>query len=79
VAAVKQGKRWSFIDREGRTVIPARFEEAFAFRKGLAQVRSGHGWMMINHSGVSAIKKKIDRPRFNGAEMLMNMYLEGSL
>ena len=48
---------WGYIDREGKTVIPARFYEAEPFSEGLAAVQSvdedgGPGpWGFIDHRG----------------------------
>jgi hypothetical protein len=62
LAAVRVGDRWGFIDRTGRMVIPARFEEGpthgppiGSFKKGLAAVYENGSWQFIDVSGGIAI------------------------
>ena len=43
--------RFGYCDREGKTVIPVRFEQARPFREGLAYVSTGDNWCLIDRSG----------------------------
>lgn len=62
---VKSGDKWGFVDREGKIVVNPQFEEASAFRDGIALIKtsgekSGYGFidtsgkMVINPSYKSA-------------------------
>jgi hypothetical protein len=67
LAAVQVGERWGFIDRSGRLVIPAEFEDGWAtppggarggppigsFREGLAAVYKDGTWRFIDAKGVT--------------------------
>jgi len=67
LAAVQLGERWGFIDRRGRLVIPAEFEDGWAtspggvrggppigsFREGLAAVYKDGSWRFIDAKGVA--------------------------
>jgi hypothetical protein len=56
---VQEGGRRGYIDRDGRVVIPARFEEASRFAGGVAWVREGGKWGLIDRNGEFLI-----RPRY---------------
>jgi hypothetical protein len=67
LAAVQVGRHWGFIDRSGRLVIPAEFEDGWAtlpggarggppigsFREGLAAVYKDGSWRFIDAKGVA--------------------------
>ena len=61
LAAVKIGKKWGYIDQQGKLVINPQFIRAENFSEGLAAVLDVSGrWGYINKTGNFAIK-----PRFN--------------
>jgi hypothetical protein len=41
LAAVKTSGKWSYINKAGQTVIPAKYDEAYIFSEGLARVTIG--------------------------------------
>jgi hypothetical protein len=43
--------KWGYIDRDGGVVIPARFDEAYAFSEGRAVVRIGKEHRLIDRDG----------------------------
>jgi hypothetical protein len=45
------GKRHGYVNRDGKIVIPAKFEAAWEFSKGLARVRIEGKEGYINHEG----------------------------
>ena len=67
LAAVQVGERWGFVDRGGRLVIPAQFEDGWAtppggarggppidsFREGLAAVYKDGSWRFIDAKGTA--------------------------
>jgi hypothetical protein len=69
LAAVQVGARWGFVDRRGRLVIPAEFEDGWAsppgglrggepigsFKEGLAAVYKDGAWRFIDKSGRAAL------------------------
>ena len=40
IAAVEKGKKWGYIDRDGKVVVPPEFDYAGPFGSGLAPTRS---------------------------------------
>lgn len=65
LAAVKVGEKWGFIDKFGKMVIDAKFEEADSFTNGFAPVRVGSLWGYCNTEGTVVIA-----PAFEGAKSL---------
>jgi hypothetical protein len=65
-----------YIDRQGKVVIPAAFDEAYDFHEGLAQVRTGYTtrvpgkgdtWGYIDKSGKYRIEAQFNETnQFNG-------------
>jgi hypothetical protein len=49
------GSRYGFIDRAGKTVIPAQYDLTFGFSEGLAAVQIGKRWGFIDSSGKMVI------------------------
>jgi len=45
------GKKYGFIDRSGKTVIPPRFDLTYGFSEGLAAVQIGKRWGYIDTTG----------------------------
>ena len=54
-AAVKVGKKWGFVDKDGNMVIPAQFDDARSFNNGYAAVKMGKEWGYILPDGSWAI------------------------
>jgi len=53
---VKEGGKWGYVNREGEVAIEANYDQAGAFRKGLAVVEMGEGfpvrgWGYIDRRG----------------------------
>ena len=59
-ARVKLNKKWGFIDKTGKEVIPVKFEEARDFKDGLARVKLKGKWGMIDKLGRIIIPIKQD-------------------
>ena len=57
LAAVKDYARssWGYINKEGKTVIPAQFKSALRFRNGLAPVEKDGKWQYIRKDGSVAL------------------------
>lgn len=53
-------RKVAFIDREGKTVIDAKFDAARPFNQGLAAVRVKGKWGYIGHDGKFAIEPQFD-------------------
>jgi hypothetical protein len=52
--------KYGYIDKEGRTVIPLKFDNAQPFSEGLAAVMVGSKWGYINKSGALVIGPRFD-------------------
>ncbi len=52
---IEQNKKWGYIDRDGKTVIPPQFEFAEEFSEGLALVQLNGKWGFIDASGTLVI------------------------
>ena len=50
------GKKYGFIDRSGKTVIPAQFDLTYGLSEGLAAVQIGKKWGYIDTTGTIAIE-----------------------
>lgn len=59
-AAVKNGDKWSVIDRAGR-VVRAGLEENTIFREGRAVVKAGGKWGCLDTTGAFVIPPRYDR------------------
>ena len=51
LAAVKVGKKWGFIDANGKMIIQPQFEEANSFLEGSAKVKLNGQWVRIDKTG----------------------------
>lgn len=51
VCAVSKNDKWGFIDTLGKFVIDAKYDEASSFYNGVAIVKSGTSYMLINKKG----------------------------
>lgn len=49
------GRKYGFIDRSGKTVIPPQFDLTYGFSEGLAAVQIGRKWGYINTTGKMVI------------------------
>ena len=57
----KSGKygKYGYIDKKGKMVIKAKYDDAYSFSDGLAKVRHGNKVQYINQAGKVKISKKI--------------------
>ena len=62
-AAVKIDGLWGFVDKDGKVVIPAQYEEARSFANGMAAVKVDGQWGFIDMEGNIVIE-----PQFSGAK-----------
>lgn len=61
-AVSKDGKTWGFIDAEGKMIVPARYEGAREFMRGIAPVKVGGKWGFIDKEA-----KVVLSPRYDNA------------
>lgn len=52
--------KWGYVDENGQSVIPYKYDEARPFDKGLAMVRKGDSFGMVNESGKEVLPVKFD-------------------
>ena len=55
----KAGK-WGYIDKQGKVVIDAQFDDAWSFAEGLAVIRIGGRWGYIDKQGKIAVNPQFD-------------------
>jgi hypothetical protein len=60
------GAKWGFIDKTGKTVIPARYDDVGWFHGGRAIVQSGDSTLIIDRSGRVIAHPAYDRPAGKG-------------
>lgn len=51
LAPVEVDKKWGYIDKSGKLVIPAKYDEVTEFRDGYASAALGEYWYVIDQSG----------------------------
>ena len=51
LAMVRLDKKYGFIDKTGKEVIPIKYDNAWGFSEGLANVRLNNKWFYINQKG----------------------------
>ena len=56
----RSGEKWGYADEEGTLVIPAKYEEADFFCNGLAAVKSGGEYLLVDGNGT--VVDKFDDP-----------------
>lgn len=59
--AVKEDNKWGYINNKGETVIPFKYDEAYAFKDGYALVSFGTDSMIIDNKGEVVITKKTNQ------------------
>ena len=67
LAAVKLNKKFGYIDKTGKEVIPFIYKDAFPLSEGLARVRLDLNWIFVDNTGKEIIscEKYIDVSCFN--------------
>lgn len=60
LAAVKMNGKWSFIDKNGREVIPPKYDWVEDFSEGFARVKLNGKWGFIDKNGREVIPSKYD-------------------
>jgi hypothetical protein len=68
LAAVRDGRGWGFIDKDGKETIEPRFSAAMGFSEGLAPVQIGTLWGFIDRHGRIVIQPQYE---------LVNPFSEG--
>lgn len=58
LAAIQIGRKWGFINRDGKLVVPPQFEEPSVFVNGLASVQTKEGEGYLNKDGTWKIPPK---------------------
>lgn len=61
LARVRYRGKWGFIDREGREVVNAQYEDAHDFSEGLAAVRLYDKWGYVDHRGKLCISLQYEQ------------------
>ena len=54
-AAVKVGKKWGFVDKNGNIVIEPMYDDADSFNQGFAPVKDGNVWSFITSDGTKVV------------------------
>ena len=68
LAMVKLDKKYGFIDKTGKEVIPIKYDNAWGFSEGLANVRLNNKWGFIDKTGKEVIPIKYNyADRFSGS------------
>lgn len=60
MAAVWRCGAWGYIDKNGKFIIPPQFDQARAFRDGLAPVKTSNGWGFIDKNGQNIIPLNVE-------------------
>ena len=58
LAMVRLDKKYGFIDKTGKEVIPIKYDNAWGFSEGLANVRLNNKWGFIDKTGKEVIPIK---------------------
>lgn len=59
-AAVKKGKKWGYVDDEGKLVIKYKYNDAKSFANGVAGVKEKSSWGLINQNGKEVVDSMFD-------------------
>ncbi len=62
MARFKQGNKYGFLDKDGNTAIPAKYDRAWSFSENVAPVLANGSWEFVDKSGNEAMA-----PRFANA------------
>ena len=57
---VKLNGKYGFIDKEGKEIIPLKYDEVREFREGLATVELNKKWGFVDKEGKEVISLKYD-------------------
>jgi hypothetical protein len=60
MAAVERGRKWGFVDEEGKLVIPLKYDDVDYFQEGLARVKLNEKYGHINAKGKAVIPIEYD-------------------
>ncbi len=78
IGALKHGK-WGYIESNtGKFVIQAKFDEARVFHEGLAVVRVGNLFGVIDKKGSYTVKPKYDNADYNFSDGYLGVYIDGA-
>jgi len=59
--AIADDAVWGYVDRLGKLIIPAQYQDAWTFSDGLAAVEKDGNWGFIDRFGKVVIKPQFDR------------------
>ncbi len=68
--------KWGYVDAQGNTVIPCKYDDAWSFSEGLAAVKLNGKWGFIDKQGHTVIPCKYDRA-WHFSEGLATVFLNG--
>lgn len=81
---VEQNGKWGYLDRKRRLIVKPQYEQAWAFREGLAAVKKYGKWGYINRYGKTVIGHKFTKATYfkggkakvtyRGKEIYINRY-----
>jgi len=78
---VKEGGKWGYVNREGEVAIEAKYDQAEAFREGLAVVEMGEGFPVRGWGYIDRRGEAVIAPQFEGAgpsaEGLVRVKMDG--
>ena len=78
LAMVRLDKKYGFIDKTGKEVIPIKYDNAWNFSEGLASVKLNGKWGFINKIGEEVIPLKYDKVE-NFSEGFAKVKLNGKV
>ena len=61
MAAIKKGKEWGYIDKDGKFIINPQFLNAKDFNSGLAAVLKGKEWGYVDKDGKWVVNPQYEK------------------
>jgi hypothetical protein len=61
---IQQGDKWGYLDRRRKLIVRPQYEQAWAFREGLAAVKKYGKWGYINRYGKTVIGHKFTKASY---------------
>ncbi len=60
IAAVKVGRLWGFINKEGNYVLEPQFDEAYIVMNGFARIKKDGKWGFVNDKGIVVVEPQYE-------------------